>query len=115
MKNVEWQVWALGYDENDMCTDVEIQMGRFKKLEKAMKFSECFETIEDFMDNYSDQLDYFSPQAEGDYIEIRVEEVDISDTAYHQCINVVYERKLTDTDDIITLSKSVDSDVDTEK
>jgi len=89
-----WEVWALGYDKDDNCTDVEILMATFQKPTQAISFAECFETKQDIINNYTDQIKEFGELEDGDYFEIKVEKVDISNPEYSQCIDILYEEAL---------------------
>ena len=75
MNDKRFEVWALGYDKTDCCTDVEILMSTFTKADQACKFADCLESVEDIETNYKEQIEAFGELKEGDYFEVRVETV----------------------------------------
>ena len=69
MEKSSWyEVWALGYDKNDWCTDIEVLLGSFEDLNDANK---CFDKYQ-----YIQDIGSVTPYLEsGDYLEIVIEEV----------------------------------------
>lgn len=87
-KEYIYEVWALGYDKDDRCTDTEILMAIFQKPEQAIKYAECFETLQDVTDNFSTNLEV------GEYFNLRVEKVGNTDPHYAKCVDILYEAEL---------------------
>lgn len=94
-----FEVWALGYDKNDCCTDVEVLMVSFLNKDQAIKFADCFETIEDITVNYESQLAIFDDLQKGDYFEIRVETVRDVTPNHSENIETVFSKTIKATDD----------------
>jgi len=92
-KEYTYMVWALGYDKEDMCIDTEVQMAQFPRVDQAIQFAKCFETLQDVVDNYYDQIKKFD-ELEGDYFNIRVEKVNVSNPEYSECEEVIWESEV---------------------
>lgn len=73
--DVRYEVWALGYDAEDFCTDVELLLGTYDKREEAIKKAISFEYLDDVKKIISDGLEL----ADGDYVEILVETIKNND------------------------------------
>lgn len=69
--DVRYEVWALGYDAKDFCTDLELLLGTYDNKEEAIKKARSFEHLDDVQKATSDDLGL----AEGDYINILVETI----------------------------------------
>ncbi len=70
MKKDWFEVWALGYDEDGWCTDVEELLGTFEDKQEAVHFAENYNSIDDVYT--AEEKEYLE---KGDYLEIRVEKV----------------------------------------
>ena len=69
ISNVRYEVWALGYDALEFCTDVELLLGTYDDREEAIKKAESFNSLDDVQKASSDDLGL----AEGDRVDIIVE------------------------------------------
>ena len=69
--DVRYEVWALGYDANDFCTDVELLLGTYDDREEAIEKAKSFNSLDDVKKATSDDLGL----AEGDYVNILVETI----------------------------------------
>ena len=69
--DVRYEVWALGYDANDFCTDVELLLGTYDNREEAIKRAESFNNLDDLKKASSDDLGL----VEGDHVDIIVETI----------------------------------------
>ena len=69
--DVRYEVWALGYDELDFCTDVELLLGTYDDREEAIKKAESFNSLDDVKKATTDDLEL----DEGDYVNIVVETI----------------------------------------
>ena len=69
--DVRYEVWALGYDANDFCTDVELLLGTYDDKEEAIEKVKSFNSLDDVKKATSDDLGL----AEGDYVNILVETI----------------------------------------
>ena len=69
--DVRYEVWALGYDELDFCTDVELLLGTYDNREEAIEKAESFNSLDDVKKASSDDLGL----AEGDRVDIIVETI----------------------------------------
>lgn len=78
-KKVRYEVWALGYDAEQLCTDVEEFLGSFTDKNAAIEHAKKFKDISYVYDQAT--IDgYLEP---GDYMEIVVETIregDLSNT-----------------------------------
>lgn len=45
--DVRYEVWALGYDANDFCTDLELLLGTYDNKEEAIKKAESINSLDD--------------------------------------------------------------------
>ena len=69
--DVSYEVWALGYDAEDFCTDVELLLGTYDNKEEAIEKAKSFNSLDDVKKATSDDLGL----AEGDYVNILVETI----------------------------------------
>ena len=69
--DVRYEVWALGYDAQDFCTDVELLLGTYDDKEEAIKKAESFNSLDDVKKATSDDLGL----VDGDYVNILVETI----------------------------------------
>ena len=69
--DVRYEVWALGYDANDFCTDVELLLGTYDDKEEAIEKAKSFNSLDDVKKATSDDLEL----DEGDYVNIVVETI----------------------------------------
>ena len=69
--DVRYEVWALGYDELDFCTDVELLLGTYDDREEAIKKAESFNSLDDIKKVMPDDLEL----DDGDYVNIIVETI----------------------------------------
>ena len=70
-RDVRYEVWALGYDAEDFCTDVELLLGTYDNKEEAIEKAKSFNSLDDVKKATSDDLGL----AEGDYVNILVETI----------------------------------------
>ena len=73
--DVRYEVWALGYDAKDFCTDLELLLGTYDNKEEAIKKARSFEHLDDVKKVTSDDLEL----AAGDYVNIVVETIKNND------------------------------------
>ena len=71
ISNVRYEVWALGYDALEFCTDVELLLGTYDNREEAIKKAESFNNLDDLEKASSDDLGL----VEGDHVDIIVETI----------------------------------------
>ena len=88
--DVRYEVWALGYDANDFCTDVELLLGTYDNKEEAIEKVKSFNSLDDVKKATSDDLGL----AEGDYVNILVETIKNNDPT-NSNIDTVFIRVLT--------------------
>ena len=88
--DVRYEVWALGYDANDFCTDLELLLGTYDDREEAIEKVKSFNSLDDVKKATSDDLEL----AEGDYVNIVVETIKNNDTT-NSNIDTVFIRVLT--------------------
>ena len=69
--DVRYEVWALGYDANDSCTDLELLLGTYDNKEEAIEKVKSFNSLDDVKKATSDDLEL----DEGDYVNIVVETI----------------------------------------
>ena len=87
--DVRYEVWALGYDELDFCTDVELLLGTYDDREEAIKKAESFNSLDDVKKVMPDDLKL----DEGDYVNIVVETIK-NDDPTNTNIDTVFIRVL---------------------
>ena len=88
--DVRYEVWALGYDANDFCTDVELLLGTYDNKEEAIEKVKSFNSLDDVKKATSDDLEL----ADGDYVNIVVETIKNNDPT-NSNIDTVFIRVLT--------------------
>ena len=88
--DVRYEVWALGYDANDFCTDVELLLGTYDNKEEAIEKVKGFNSLDDVKKVTSDDLEL----DEGDYVNIVVETIKNNDPT-NSNIDTVFIRVLT--------------------
>lgn len=88
--DVRYEVWALGYDANDFCTDVELLLGTYDDREEAIEKVKSFNSLDDVKKATSDDLEL----DEGDYVNIVVETIKNNDPT-NSNIDTVFIRVLT--------------------
>ena len=69
--DVRYEVWALGYDANDFCTDLELLLGTYDNKEEAIKKARSFNSLDDVKKATSDDLEL----VDGAYVNIVVETI----------------------------------------
>ena len=70
-RDVRYEVWALGYDELDFCTDVELLLGTYDNKEEAIEKAESFNSLDDVKKVMPDDLEL----VDGAYVNIVVETI----------------------------------------
>lgn len=88
--DVRYEVWALGYDANDFCTDVELLLGTYDNKEEAIEKVKSFNSLDDVKKVTSDDLEL----VDGDYVNIVVETIK-NDDPTNSNIDTVFIRGLT--------------------
>ena len=88
--DVRYEVWALGYDANDFCTDVELLLGTYDDKEEAIEKVKSFNSLDDVKKASSDDLGL----VEGDYVNIVVETIR-NDDPTNTNIDTVFIRVIT--------------------
>jgi hypothetical protein len=74
MKTFRYEVWALGFDKDGWCTDIEELVGEFENSEKAIECAKAIESGDDVFEK-----DCGVDFVVGDYLEIVVETIDNND------------------------------------
>lgn len=87
--DVRYEVWALGYDANDSCTDLELLLGTYDNKEEAIEKVKSFNSLDDVKEATSDDLGL----ADGDYVNIIVETIK-NDDPTNSNIDTVFIRVL---------------------
>ena len=88
--DVRYEVWALGYDALEFCTDVELLLGTYDDKEEAIEKVKSFNSLDDVKKATSDDLEL----VDGDYINIVVETIK-NDDPTNSNIDTVFVRVLT--------------------
>ena len=88
--DVRYEVWALGYDANDFCTDVELLLGTYDDREEAIEKVKSFNSLDDLKKVMPDDLEL----VDGDYVNIVVETIK-NDDPTNTNIDTVFIRVLT--------------------
>ena len=70
-RDVRYEVWALGYDANDFCTDLELLLGTYDDREEAIEKVKSFNSLDDVKKATSDDLEL----DEGGHVIIIVETI----------------------------------------
>lgn len=87
--DVRYEVWALGYDANDFCTDLELLLGTYDDREEAIEKVKSFNSLDDVKKATSDDLEL----VDGDYVNIVVETITNNDPT-NSNIDTVFVRVL---------------------
>ena len=87
--DVRYEVWALGYDAKDFCTDLELLLGTYDDREEAIEKAKSFNSFDDVKKATSDDLGL----VDGDYINIVVETIRNNDPT-NSNIDTVFIRVL---------------------
>ena len=87
--DVRYEVWALGYDELDFCTDVELLLGTYDNKEEAIEKAESFNSLDDVKKVMPDDLEL----VDGAYVNIVVETIK-NDDPTNSNIDTVFIRVL---------------------
>ena len=90
LMDVRYEVWALGYDANNFCTDVELLLGTYDDREEAIEKVKSFNSLDDVKKASSDDLGL----VEGDYVNIVVETIK-NDDPTNTNIDTVFIRVIT--------------------
>ena len=88
--DVRYEVWALGYDALEFCTDVELLLGTYDDREEAIEKVKSFNSLDDVKKATSDDLGL----VDGDYVNIVVETIRNNDPT-NSNIDTVFIRVLT--------------------
>ena len=87
--DVRYEVWALGYDAEDFCTDVELLLGTYNNKEEAIEKAKSFNSLDDVQKATTDALGL----ADGDYVNILVETIK-NDDPTNSNLDTVFVRVL---------------------
>lgn len=87
--DVRYEVWALGYDANDFCTDVELLLGTYDDKEEAIEKVKSFNSLDDVKKVMPDDLEL----VDGDYVNIVVETIK-NDDPTNSNIDTVFIRAI---------------------
>ena len=87
--DVRYEVWALGYDAEDFCTDIELLLGTYDNKEEAIEKAKSFNSLDDVQKATTDDLGL----ADGDYVNIIVETIK-NDDPTNSNIDTVFIRVL---------------------
>lgn len=87
--DVRYEVWALGYDANDFCTDLELLLGTYDDKEEAIEKVKSFNSLDDVKKATSDDLEL----VDGDYVNIIVETIK-NDDPTNSNIDTVFIRAI---------------------
>ena len=82
--DVRYEVWALGYDAEDSCTDLELLLGTYDDREEAIEKVKSFNSLDDVKKATSDDLKL----DDGDYVNIVVETIKNDDPTNTNIDNV---------------------------
>ena len=88
-RDVRYEVWALGYDANDFCTDVELLLGTYDNKEEAIEKAKSFGHLDDVKKVMPDDLEL----VDGAYVNIVVETIK-NDDPTNSNIDTVFIRVL---------------------
>ena len=87
--DVRYEVWALGYDAKDFCTDLELLLGTYDNKEEAIEKVKSFNSLDDVKKATSDDLEL----VDGAYVNIVVETIK-NDDPTNSNIDTVFIRVL---------------------
>ena len=88
--DVRYEVWALGYDAKDFCTDLELLLGTYDNKEEAIEKAKSFGHLDDVKKVTPDDLEL----VDGAYVNIVVETIKNNDPT-NSNIDTVFIRVLT--------------------
>ena len=88
--DVRYEVWALGYDAEDFCTDIELLLGTYDNKEEAIEKAKSFNSLDDVQKATTEDLGL----ADGDYVNIIVETIK-NDDPTNANIDTVFIRVIT--------------------
>ena len=88
-RDVRYEVWALGYDANDFCTDIELLLGTYDNKEEAIEKAKSFGHLDDVKKVMPDGLEL----VDGAYVYIIVETIK-NDDPTNSNIDTVFIRVL---------------------
>ena len=93
MKTYRYEVWALGYDKDGWCTDIEELIEDFKDKDEAIALAKTIQSSDDVFEK-----DCGVEFVAGDYLEIVVETINNDDptctnieTVYHSIVPISAE------------------------
>ena len=87
--DVRYEVWALGYDAKDFCTDLELLLGTYDNKEEAIEKAKSFGHLYDVKKVMPDDLEL----VDGAYVNIVVETIK-NDDPTNSNIDTVFIRVL---------------------
>ena len=87
--DVRYEVWALGYDAKDFCTDLELLLGTYDDREEAIEKAKSFGHLDDVKKVTPDDLEL----VDGAYVNIVVETIK-NDDPTNSNIDTVFIRVL---------------------
>ena len=87
--DVRYEVWALGYDAKDFCTDLELLLGTYDNKEEAIEKAKSFWHLDDVKKVTPDDLEL----VDGAYVNIVVETIK-NDDPTNSNIDTVFIRVL---------------------
>ena len=88
-RDVRYEVWALGYDAKDFCTDLELLLGTYDNKEEAIEKAKSFGHLDDIKKVTPDDLEL----VDGAYVNIIVETIK-NDDPTNSNIDTVFIRVL---------------------
>ena len=92
MKTTCFEIWALGYDREGACTNLERYLGEYATSQYAIQEAEKLQTLEDVVSpEFALQL-----RSRGEYVTIQVQETAVCDDPEDgtECIDVIFEADL---------------------
>ena len=89
---VMYEVWAVGYDEEDQITDAELLIGTFEDPDEAVSFARDT-SVADILGLAEDD-DYYGFDEGVQVIQVEVETVVASDEANMMNISTIYKKTL---------------------
>ena len=87
--DVHYEVWALGYDAEGFCTDLELLLGTYQNKKDAIERAKNFENLEDLKKATTETIEL----PKGYYVDILVETIKNGDPA-NANIDTVYVKGL---------------------
>lgn len=86
MSGTRYEVWALGYDKNDIATDAEEFLGQFPDLNSAITHADRFKDVTYIYD--ADAI--YDAIGNDGYLSVRVELVNNN----NECEDILYENNI---------------------